>query len=202
MEVPVKLEIPDELVGGFLSGSVEIAKAVVRDNSNGRIIKHIPLNNDMDLADQAREALKNKGVLAGAGVALTVLVVGGVAFFISSRKKKKAKEQAPECVMRFNEKFRVYLEEAKSGELNVETIDNLLAELDEIEANQGTDVKIDFSTGELKTMLTQIFKFTQELAEAKNTSASDLNSPSDDSESNIVYLRDYLLLQKKIVEIA
>lgn len=202
MQVPVKLDIPEELVSDYLNGSLEIAKAVVRNTGNGRIKKHIDLIKDTDVADEARKALKNKNVLIGLGIAAATIVVGGVITIAVKKNRVKSKVELPDCVLKFHNQFRSYLNEAKNGELNVKTIDNLLAALDEVEETQGTDVTIDFSTDELKTLLTQIFEYTQKLAEAANTSAADLIGPTNDSLSNIVNLRNYLLLQKKIVEAA
>ena len=201
MQVPVKLDIPEEYVADYLNGTLEIAKAVVRNTKDGRIKKHIDLFQDTDVAENAKDALQNKNVLIGLGVAATI-VIGGVITIAVKKSRAKSKVQLPECVMRFQEKFREYLKEAKDGYLNIDTINDLLSVLEEVEETQGSEVTIDFSTDELRTLLQQIFEYTNQLAEATGTNAENLIMPTDDSKSNLLNLRDYLVLQKKIVESA
>lgn len=201
MQVPVKLDIPEEYVADYLNGTLEIAKAVVRNTKDGRIKKHIDLFQDTDVAENAKDALQNKNVLIGLGVAATI-VIGGVITIAVKKSRAKSKVKLPECVMRFQEKFREYLKEAKDGYLNIDTINDLLSVLEEVEETQGSEVTIDFSTDELRTLLQQIFEYTNQLAEATGTNAENLIMPTDDSKSNFLNLRDYLVLQKKIVESA
>ncbi len=201
MQVPVKLDIPEEYVADYLNGTLEIAKAVVRNTKDGRIKKHIDLFQDTDVAENAKDALQNKNVLIGLGVAATI-VIGGVITIAVKKSRAKSKVKLPECVMRFQEKFREYLKEAKDGYLNIDTINDLLSVLEEVEETQGSEVTIDFSTDELRTLLQQIFEYTNQLAEATGTNAENLIMPTDDSKSNLLNLRDYLVLQKKIVESA
>ena len=201
MQVPVKLDIPEEYVADYLNGTLEIAKAVVRNTKDGRIKKHIDLFQDTDVAENAKDALQNKNVLIGLGVAATI-VIGGVITIAVKKSRAKSKVKLPECVMRFQEKFREYLKEAKDGYLNIDTINDLLSVLEEVEETQGSEVTIDFSTDELRTLLQQIFEYTNQLAEATGTNAENLIRPTDDSKSNLLNLRDYLVLQKKIVESA
>ena len=201
MQVPVKLDIPEEYVADSLNGTLEIAKAVVRNTKDGRIKKHIDLFQDTDVAENAKDALQNKNVLIGLGVAATI-VTGGVITIAVKKSRAKSKVKLPECVMRFQEKFREYLKEAKDGYLNIDTINDLLSVLEEVEETQGSEVTIDFSTDELRTLLQQIFEYTNQLAEATGTNAENLIMPTDDSKSNLLNLRDYLVLQKKIVESA
>ena len=192
MQVPVKLDIPEEYVADYLNGTLEIAKAVVRNTKDGRIKKHIDLFQDTDVAENAKDALQNKNVLIGLGVAATI-VIGGVITIAVKKSRAKSKVKLPECVMRFQEKFREYLKEAKDGYLNIDTINDLLSVLEEVEETQGSEVTIDFSTDELRTLLQQIFEYTNQLAEATGTNAENLIMPTDDSKSNFLNLRDYLV---------
>ena len=161
----------------------------------------LTLFQDTDVAENAKDALQNKNVLIGLGVAATI-VIGGVITIAVKKSRAKSKVKLPECVMRFQEKFREYLKEAKDGYLNIDTINDLLSVLEEVEETQGSEVTIDFSTDELRTLLQQIFEYTNQLAEATGTNAENLIMPTDDSKSNLLNLRDYLVLQKKIVESA
>ena len=201
MQVPVKLDIPEEYVADYLNGTLEIAKAVVRNTKDGRIKKHIDLFQDTDVAENAKDALQNKNVLIGLGVAATIVIDGAITIAVK-KSRAKSKVKLPECVMRFQEKFREYLKEAKDGYLNIDTINDLLSVLEEVEETQCSEVTIDFSTDELRTLLQQIFEYTNQLAEATGTNAENLIMPTDDSKSNLLNLRDYLVLQKKIVESA
>ena len=110
--------------------------------------------------------------------------------------------EIPGCVIRFQNLFRAYLKEAQKGDLSVNTINSLLETLDEVEATQNGTVTIDFSTEELTTLLMQIYEYTNKLAAATSVSAESLSAPTRNSEGNLLSLKQYLHLQKQIIESA
>ncbi len=59
---------------------------------------------------------------------------------------------------------------------------------------------MDFTTAELKTLLKNIYDFTNEVAKKRDVTIDKLKKPSNKSSDNIVFLKDYLNTQKKIIE--
>lgn len=200
MLVPVQLDIPAEYVDGFLDGSLMITKAVVRAAKDGKIQKHIDLL--PTVKNEAVQLLSNKKVRLVVGITTAVIVVGGLITGIVKKANEKSDVEIPECVIRFQNLFRAYLKEAQKGDLSVETINSLLETLDEVEATQNRTVTIDFSTEELTTLLMQIYEYTNKLAAATSVSAESLSAPTHNSEDNLLSLKQYLHLQKQIIESA
>lgn len=200
MLVPVQLDIPAEYVDGFLDGSLMITKAVVRAAKDGKIQKHIDLL--PTVKNEAVQLLSNKKVRLAVGITAAVIMVGGLITVIVKKANEKSDVEIPECVIRFQNLFRSYLEEAQKGDLSVETINSLLETLDEVEATQNRTVTIDFSTEELTTLLMQIYEYTNKLAAATSVSAESLSAPTHNSEDNLLSLKQYLHLQKQIIESA
>lgn len=200
MLVPVQLDIPAEYVDGFLNGSLMITKAVVRAAKDGKIQKHIDLL--PTVKNEAVQLLSNKKVRLAVGITAAVIVVGGLITVIVKKANEKSDVEIPECVIRFQNLFCAYLKEAQKGDLSVETINSLLETLDEVEATQNRTVTIDFSTEELTTLLMQIYEYTNKLAAATSVSAESLSAPTHNSEDNLLSLKQYLHLQKQIIESA
>ena len=198
MLVPVQLDIPAEYVDGFLDGSLVITKAVVRAAKDGKIQKHIDLL--PAVKNDAVQLLSNKKVRLAVGLTAAVIVVGGLITIIVKKTNEKSDVEIPESVIRFQDLFRAYLKEARKGNLNVDTINSLLETLDEVEATQNGTVTIDFSTDELTTLLMQIYEYTNKLAAATSVNAESLSAPTHNSGGNLLSLKQYLRLQKQIIE--
>lgn len=198
MLVPVQLDIPAEYVDGFLDGSLVITKAVVRAAKDGKIQKHIDLL--PAVKNDAVQLLSNKKVRLAVGLTAAVIVVGGLITIIVKKTNEKSDVEIPESVIRFQDLFRAYLKEARKGNLNVDTINSLLETLDEVEATQNGTVTIDFSTEELTTLLMQIYEYTNKLAAATSVNAESLSAPTHNSGGNLLSLKQYLRLQKQIIE--
>ena len=198
MLVPVQLDIPAEYVDGFLDGSLVITKAVVRAAKDGKIQKHIDLL--PAVKNDAVQLLSNKKVRLAVGLTAAVIVVGGLITIIVKKINEKSDVEIPESVIRFQDLFRAYLKEARKGNLNVDTINSLLETLDEVEATQNGTVTIDFSTEELTTLLMQIYEYTNKLAAATSVNAESLSAPTHNSGGNLLSLKQYLRLQKQIIE--
>lgn len=62
------------------------------------------------------------------------------------------------------------------------------------------EIKIDFSTQELKFLLDKIYDFTNEIKEEQKDSKTQIKAPSNSSSKNLVYLKDYLKYQKQFIE--
>lgn len=198
MQVPVQLDIPAEYVDGFLDGSLVITKAVVRAAKDGKIQKHIDLL--PAVKDEAVQVLSNKKVRIAFGLTAALLLVGGIITVVVKKHNEASDVDIPDNVIRFQKLFRTYLRDARNGDLNLDTINDLLDSLDEIETTQTGAITIDFSTEELTILLNQIYEYTKDLATATSTSVSDISAPTQNSGGNILSLKQYLRLQKRIIE--
>jgi len=192
------LDIPAEYVDGFLDGSLVITKAVVRAAKDGKIQKHIDLL--PAVKDEAVQVLSNKKVRIAFGLTAALLLVGGIITVVVKKHNEASDVDIPDNVIRFQKLFRTYLRDARNGDLNLDTINDLLDSLDEIETTQTGAITIDFSTEELTTLLNQIYEYTKDLATATSTSVSDISAPTQNSGGNILSLKQYLRLQKRIIE--
>lgn len=200
MQVPVKLDIPTKYVKNFMNGSVDISKAVVRNTKNGKIVKNINLIKDIDKAkDVARSLRRSKLFLVGLGITAIVATASGIVYLVNRKNNKEDYIQIPECVLNFQDKFKKYLRETQQGILNIQTIDELIVSLNEVEKVQKSDFKMDFTIKELKTLLSRIYEFTNDVAKINNITIN-IKRPSNDSLDNVTFLKDYLKAQKNIVE--
>ena len=118
---------------------------------------------------------------------------------MNRKNNKEDYIQIPECVLNFQDKFKKYLRETQQGILNIQTIDELIVSLNEVEKVQKSDFKMDFTIKELKTLLSRIYEFTNDVAKINNITIN-IKRPSNDSLDNVTFLKDYLKAQKNIVE--
>lgn len=199
MKVPVKLDIPNKYAKDVATGVIDVSKAVLRNKDTGRIVKYTDLY--FDNAESAKEVVKNVGIK---NLGIAGLVVGGVAlvgfgiYKVVNIFNKDNKIVMPKCIKEFHKKLNKYLEEANNGILNVDSIDNLLKAIDEIEKINDPNIKIDFSTKEVKDLLKSIYKFTTKLNKKDKNNKVKFKAPSNNSEDNIIYLKDCLEYQKNV----
>ncbi len=199
MIVPVKLNIPKEYVKDVASGTIDVSKAVLRNVNSGKIVKHADLL--IDNKDTTKEVVKNVGVknLGIAGLVISGIALVGFGVYKIVENFNKDKEiKMPKCVTEFHKKLNKYLEEANKGILNVDSIDNVLKAIDEIEKLKDSNIKIDFSTKEVRDLLNSVYKFTTKLNREDKNNKIKFKAPSKNSKDNVVCLRDYLKYQKEL----
>lgn len=199
MIVPVKLDIPKEYVKDIASGAIEISKAVLRDVDSGKIVKHANLF--IDNNNTAKEVVKSVGMK---NLGMARLVVGSIAlvgfgvYKIIKVFNKDKEVKMPKSITEFHKKLNKYLEEANKGILNVDSIDDVLKAIDEIERIKDPNIKIDFSTKEVRDLLNSVYKFTTKLNKEDKNNKIKFKVPSKNSKDNVVCLKDYLKYQKEL----
>lgn len=199
MIVPVKLNIPKEYVKDVANGTIDVSKAVLRNVNSGKIVKYADLL--IDNKDTTKEVVKNVGVknLGIAGLVISGIALVGLGVYKIVENFNKDKEiKMPKCVTEFHKKLNKYLEEANKGILNVDSIDNVLKAIDEIEKLKDSNIKIDFSTKEVRDLLNSVYKFTTKLNREDKNNKIKFKAPSKNSKDNVVCLRDYLKYQKEL----
>jgi hypothetical protein len=132
-------DIPADIMTKLLTGEYRRIGGVVRyavGPHKGQIVKHLkPV--DMKAAEQAQGvgaqimkfAKKNKkGLIIGAAVA-GAATVGGIIYH-------KVKNREPAVVAQFRAALRTYIDEIRKGNLELETIETLMAALDKLKAHK------------------------------------------------------------------
>lgn len=201
MKIKIKrsLEIPEEYMKDFILGKIDISKVVVRNKENGKIIKHVELK-PIDKTNKIVENVGAKNLLLGVGITAAIVTIGGILNLVVKKKSQKENVEIPECVNRFHKSFRKYLKEAQKGILKQDTIEELSNSLDEIEKIDNKEIKIDFSAKETKFLLNRIYLFTQDINRENKITENKLKAPTNNSSKNIVYLKDYLEVQKQMTK--
>ena len=141
--------------------------------------------------------MKNLGI-AGLVVGSIALVGFGVYKIVKNFNKDK-EIKMPKSITEFHKKLNKYLEEANKGILNVDSIDDVLKAIDEIERLKDPNIKIDFSTKEVRDLLNSVYKFTTKLNKEDKHNKIKFKAPSKNSKDNVVCLKDYLKYQKELV---
>lgn len=206
--IQVAYEIPEATYAGLLTGQLKRFGSVVRDHRG--IIGHldeVPIS-EQDYGSSRLpivKVLKNhKNIAIGIGVVTVVAVAGGLVLgaMKSSKNKKNAEPKMPKCVVDFNNSLCVYLEAVRNGNLDIETIRGLISDLGDVKENYYSGkINIDFSTGQLNTLMDLIFNYTRKLAEANSVEFNGLEEPiSASADNTIVNLQHYLEVQKQIFE--
>ena len=196
MLVPVKLDLPEEYLGNISDGSYSITEAVIRNNQTGRFVEFTDIIPDNDESVGGTGFVKSNAALLGIGA---TILVGGLIYLFVRQKNDKSKAQVPECVNRFKEDLKIYLTAAKAGEINEDSIDRLLSDLDEIEATKDTSITIDLSTKEMSALLEHICAYTMKMAEANGYTVKSMDINKD---NNLICFKKYLKIQKEIISVA
>ena len=195
MLVNAKLEIPEEMIPALLDGTNRISEAVIRNNQSARFVDFVDLSISEDSFDNSSDPDRSLATMIVLG-SVTTFLFGGLAYLYTKRKKKKTTIPIPACIIRFRDDLRIYLNDAQMGDIKVDSINNLLSDLGEIEATQHEDVSIDISTEEIRSLLNQIFEFTKALANEYEHPFAESEGPTG---NNLSSFREYLLVQRDIV---
>ncbi|MGR6320713.1 hypothetical protein Q2K19_22235 [Micromonospora soli] len=197
----VYLYIPPEIQARIATRELFRIGSVVRDAATGQVFKHLdevagPVKNQAERAAATlRGRLRNPWVIVGV-TAAGVAVVGGAAL-VAARKRKRA---IPDCLKNFNASLRAYLEAAREGRLEVGVVNQLISDLDAVQAYSVDGViTVDLSVEQWKTLVNLVGDYTRKLAEANSIAPDEVLGDATDSENDsVVDLRRYLEAQRKI----
>lgn len=197
--------IPPDIATGLLSGDFIRHGGVVRDTA-GRLVTHLkeisaPEKAVEEVAKRADTSIKNHWVVLGVGV-LTLVAVGGGVVLAVKKRNKDVQPEVPECVQNYNESLRAYLEAIRTGSLDADIIDRLIADLDAVRAyGEEYDTTVAFSAEQLATLTNAVVEYTSKLAEVNAIELDEPELPTEDSEGGVVVdLRRYLEVQKRIFD--
>lgn len=195
-------DIPSDIMTKLLTGEYRRIGGVVRyaiGPKKGQIVKHLdPV--DLKVAEQAQGigakalqlAKKNKkGIIIGAAITGAAAVGGFICY--------KVKTHEPLVVTTFRSALRTYIAEIRKGNLELETIKNLMSALDELKQHRDYEkFRIALSTAELDVLVNRIYDYTIQLA--KNNEIELTEKERTHTDNSIINLWNYLEIQRRIFE--
>lgn len=195
-----QFDIPADIAARLDAGELVRWGGVVR-NHGGQIVKHlketIPDDTPAKLAERVATAVKDpRFVVIGVGV---VTLASGAAYWI--KRKKSAQRAAgavevPASLQSYSASLTRYLEAARDGNLDVDVIDRLIADLDEIKAEtESGAISIEVTPEDARTLVRLVADHTQRLAEANDRDPGDLPALPNGDGATIIDLRPYLAAQ-------
>ena len=192
-------DIPDSIMIKLLTGECYRIGGVVRyadGPCKGQIVK---LLNPVDLkaTEQAQKgiaqimkvAAKNKKVLLVSTAVAGTATVGFIIFH-------KVKKRETEVVTRFRTDLRNYIEGIRKGNMDLNTIEKLMASLDELKQHKEyKKFKVELSTEDFGVLVSD---YTIHLAENNKVELTEAEQNTTDN--SITNLQNYLKTQKRIFE--
>lgn len=208
-----KLAIPDAFQLRIDAGELWRDGGVLRETANGRIalILKDTLASKKDAEPMQLETpkalskvnigdfLKNHKGATTVGIIGLVLTVGaGIYLYVDKKKNDKAVDEMSKSLAEFQTALSNYLKLAMGGSLKISDINRLIKALDNLEqGNEGEQIIVDFSQGELNTLVNCIIGYTKALAMANTF---ELDSSYSNDECTALNLRRHLEMQKSIFE--
>lgn len=197
--------IPDDIATGLATGLYRRIGSVVRyavGPNKGRIVKHLqPVN--IKTVEQAQ------GIGATAfqfikqhkkGTVTTLLgaAVVGTGILIYN----KAKNYEPKVVTPFRASLGVYIDAIRRGNLDIDTINGLLENLEALKQHKDYEkIQIQMTTEDLEILVNRICEYTRKLAQDNQVDLTrDEMRACDKQDGVLVHLQTYLEAQKRIFE--
>ena len=198
--------IPDDIATGLATGSYRRIGSVIRyavGPNKGQIVKHLqPV--DLKAAEQVQGigtkaiqfvATHKKGVgIAAIGVTIVSAGVWGY---------KAWKNHEPKVLTEFRSTLNVYIEGIRTGNMDVEKIDNLMAALEALKRHKNYNkINIQLTAEDLEVLVERIYEYTIKLAKDNCVELSDgeLCASGRDGKGAIINLQQYLQVQKRVFE--
>lgn len=198
-------DIPTDIWTKILTGEYKRVGGIVRHANGthkGQIVKHLkPI--DLPTAKQSQsfgvkalQYVKNnkKGfIILGAGTGIA-LVGSGIYY--------KVKNHEPKIIVDFRLSLRRYLDAIRKGNLNLDEINNLMDSLETMKFHKNyEEFTIRLSAEDLGILVNRIYEYTTKLAQDNSVELkSDELSTMQSSDNAIIYLQEYLEVQKRIFE--
>lgn len=195
--VPVNLVLDEKTYAGVLSGALELG-GLVKDKELKRVRKHLPTvakETKSGVAKAVAVIKDHKGAAIGVGIGAAVVAAGvGAITYFTQKDKRKAEKQ-------FSKSLHIYLQSAQKGEISLEIVEALIADLEVVSKfYENKELPLKLTAKDLTTLFYSIYDFTKRLAEANNISVSELKAPHKFKKNTVVDFQNYLRIQKEILE--
>ncbi len=195
--------IPADIAAGIATGKFRRVGGVVRvaqGKGKGQLVKFLdPVSSEKEASSSALQGIAefakaNKEILIIAGVA--VVVITGGAIIYSAIKKQEPKEMK---IVRA--RLDDYLTAVRKGKVNFLVVDQLIKALDDLkEVGKNKKLHFQLTPEELGTLMSQIAKYTQQLADLNSHSFTDVEQKFvDNPRAEVFDLTEYLKIQRDII---
>lgn len=200
--------IPDDIATGLATGLYRRIGSVVRyatGPNKGNIVKHLdPI--ELKAAEQAQGVGVKAIEFVKEHKKGTIIAVAGAATIgICTWAYTKIKNHEPRVVTEFKAALKVYIDAVRSGNMDIDKINNLMDALTALKQSKDyKKISIQLTTEELEILVGRIYEYTVKLAEDNKINLEEeeiLLSDSQDKDT-IINLKNYLMAQKKIFEMA
>lgn len=214
MSVPSVIQpslfVPDHIMEGLLSGEYFRKGSVVR-NALGHIVAHL---DEVPTSTEAAEQVAKRFMQINPRVALPIVLAtaavgaAGTAYVVI-KKRKTAGEAAPAVdevevielppsVTDFETSLRAYVEAGQQGNLEVDVVDQLIADLDAVKDYRDGGNPVTFSLDQLEPLFALVIGHTPTLAGAYSVELDPFEgAPQDDV---VIHLRRHLETQRGILQ--
>lgn len=195
-------DLTDDILTKILTGEYRRIGSVVRyatGPNKGQIVKHlkpVKLEKTEEAVNVGAKVLKfvkdNKEFVIIGGVVTVITAAGVVTYKLMTREPKVVKE--------FRMALKKYVDSIRKGALNLVTIEELLARLDELKKHKDYEkISVKLTTEELDVLVNRIYEYTVKLAKDNEFELTGKNNIFESNKgASIVDLRKYLTVQKNI----
>lgn len=195
-------DLTDDILTKILTGEYRRIGSVVRyatGPNKGQIVKHlkpVKLEKTEEAVNVGAKVLKfvkdNKEFVIVGGVVTVITAAGVVTYKLMTREPKVVKE--------FRMALKKYVDSIRKGSLNLVTIEELLARLDELKKHKDYEkISVKLTTEELDVLVNRIYEYTVKLAKDNEFELTGKNNIFESNKgASIVDLRKYLTVQKNI----
>lgn len=196
--------VPDDIVTGLATGLYRRIGSVVRyavGPQKGQIVKHLqPI--DIKTTEQAQSiGVKTLHFCKQHKKGTIIVAISSAAIGTSIWVYNKIKRLEPKTMIDFRNAMRVYIDAIRTGNLDLEKIQNMLTALDKLKRSKHYDsICIMLTADELDVLVTRIYEYTIRLAKDNGVQlAEDRLSASNMKITNtIINLQHYLEAQEEI----
>ena len=199
--VQESFNISNDIMTKLLTGEYRRIGGIIRyatGPNKGRIVKHLEPESIQQVKSLRAKALqfakRNKKVLIISGVAVAGITFGTLVY-------KKVKNHEPEMVTQFRVALKTYIEEIRTGNLKLSSIENLMCALETMKNHKNSsNITIVLSAEEFDVFVSRIYEYTVKLAEMNEYHFNE--EELDKRYDSIDNLYNYLIVQKRIFETA
>lgn len=199
--------ISDDDIIRLMNGLYQRSGSVIRHATGpnrGQIVKFLQpidlkeLEQAQDLGVKALQFVQQHK--KGIGVTVSISIVASIGIW--GYNKWKNHEQ--KVLNKFCIALQVYIEAIRTGNMDIDKIDNLMKTLQELKEHKNYDkISIQFTIEELEVLVSCIYEYTVKLVSDNAVELMDdeLCVSGKENSNVVVNLQKYLKIQKKIFEV-
>ncbi len=206
----IPMKIPDKFIPGLNSGEYFLLGGVIR-RQNGSIAGFLANVPEAEKAGRAVHQAVNGSVTKAVnfvkshkaavttGATALLLAAGTCIYLVLDNKNQRVTQEAnlSDKVNAFQEALNHYIQDATQAKLTIADIDQLIAALDDLEHTDQSQIDLEFSSDELRTLVQCIIDYTSALSEANH---AESDAAADNSSCSVISLKEHLKRQREIIK--